>query len=254
MTTVLVVANQKGGVGKTDLSVNLACYLATLGKKVLLIDLDPQANATDYLCSSTPNLTTRNLLLNDVITLQDVITKTDFNENLHLVPSSAGLSAVQIHLTHYVDMQFKLKSKLRGIENYDYVMIDTPPSLGILTINAFTAADEVLIPIQTHYFALTGVTKLLDTIERVKQSLNPGLKVRGVVLTMFDRRTTLSKHVGEKVRLEFNGTVFNTAIPANVRLAESPSYHKPIIEYAPKSSGAKAYMQLAREFTEWPKA
>jgi chromosome partitioning protein len=254
MATVMVVANQKGGVGKTDLSVNLACYLATMGNRVLLVDLDPQANSTDYLLEGPPKLTSADLLLDPKVALKDVLIKTRFHDNLDIVPSSSGLSAAQVQLANEVDMQFKLKNKLKGIEKYGYVIIDTPPSLGLLTINAFTAANEIIIPIQTHYFALDGVTKLLDTVDRVKQSLNPHLKVRGVVLTMYDRRTYLSKQVGERVRSAFNGKVFNTVIPMNVRLAESPSYHKPIIEYAPTSTGAKAYMELAREFTTWPKA
>ncbi len=254
MGTVLVVANQKGGVGKTDLTVNLACNLAAMGNKVLLIDLDPQANATDYLTSQQPKVTSADLLLNEKLELRDAIVKTEFSENLDLCPSNSGLSAAQVQLATDVDMQFKLKKKLKGIEKYRFVLIDTPPSLGLLTINAFTAADEVLIPIQTQYFALDGVSKLMDTVQKVKQSLNTHLKIRGFVLTMYDKRTTLSKQVGEEAKAEFNGKVFSTVIPMNVRLAEAPSYHKPIIAYAPESTGAKAYADLAREFVNWRSA
>ena len=254
LATVLAVANQKGGVGKTDLSVNLACYLASMGHRVLLIDLDPQANATDYLTREPPRRTTAHLLLDEAVSLHEVVIPTEFHPNLHLAPSSSGLSAAQVQLVNDLDMQFKLKKKLRGLEGYDYVVIDTPPSLGLLTINAFTASDEIIIPIQTHYFALDGVSKLMDTVERVKQSLNPQLKIRGVVLTMYDRRTCLSEQVAEKVRGKFNGKVFKTVIPVNVRLAESPSYHQPIIQYAPKSTGAQAYVELAREFANWRRA
>jgi chromosome partitioning protein len=248
VTRIVTVANQKGGVGKTDLSVNLACYMASMGKKVLLVDMDPQANATDYLCSQAASLSTANLLLDKHVTLQQTVEKTNY-QNLDIVPSSQSLSAAQIQLAADVtQMQFKLKQKLKNIEDYDYVVIDTPPSLGLLTINAFTATNEVLIALQAHYFALDGLAKLLETIENVENTLNPKISLGGIVLTMYDKRTLLSRHVSELVRKEFNGKVFETVIPVNVRLAESPSYHKPILEYAPKSTGATAYMNLAREF------
>jgi chromosome partitioning protein len=248
VTRIVTVANQKGGVGKTDLSVNLACYVASTGKKVLLIDMDPQSNATDYLSSQQASLSTANLLLDKHVTLGQTIGKTQY-ENLHLVPSSQSLSAAQIQLASDVaQMQFKLRQKLKKIEDYDYILIDTPPSLGLLTINAFTATDDVLIALQAHYFALDGLAKLLETIQNVKDTLNSKITLLGIVLTMYDRRTLLSRHVNEVVRKEFNGKVFETVIPMNVRLAESPSYHKPILEYAPQSTGAMAYMNLAREF------
>ena len=248
MTNILAVANQKGGVGKTDLSVNLSCYLASLGNRVLLIDLDPQANATDYLTTDTPILSTADLLIDENVSISQSLIRSRV-ENLDIIPSHSNLSAAQLQLSSDVDMQFKLKKKIKNVSEYPYVVIDTPPSLGLLTINAFTAAHEVVIPIQTHYFALDGVTNLMDTIKKVRTSLNPKLKMRGIVLTMYDKRTLLSRQVKQKVMTEFNGKVFNTIIPMNIRLAESPSYHKPILQYAPKSPGAKAYMKLAQEFT-----
>jgi len=248
MTVKIAVANQKGGGGKTDLCVNLAYCLSKLDRKVLLLDIDPQANSTDYLTSVNPKLTVRDLLMGDDVKLEDVVLKTDF-ENMYLIPSETGLSVAQVQLANEVNMQFRLKRKLKTLgEDYDYLFIDTPPSLGLLTVNALTVSDQVLIPIQTHYFAMDGVAKLLDTVNTIKEDLNPALRIGGVVLTMYDRRTSLSREVEEKVRTAFRGKVFTTVIPTNVKLAESPSYHKPILEYSPSSTGAKAYMVLAEEF------
>jgi chromosome partitioning protein len=248
MTVKIAVANQKGGVGKTDLCVNLASCLSKLGRKVLLLDIDPQANSTDYLTSVNPKVTVRDLLMKDDVNVDDVILKTDF-ENMYLIPSEQALSVAQVQLANEVNMQFRLKRRLKGLgDDYDYIFIDTPPSLGLLTVNALTVADQVLIPIQTHYFAMDGVAKLQDTVNTIKEDLNPNLKIGGIVLTMYDRRTSLSKEVEQNVRKAFRGRVFETVIPTNVKLAESPSYHKPILEYSPSSTGAKAYMDLAREF------
>jgi len=247
MVSKIAVSNQKGGVGKTDLCVNLAACLSSLNHKVLLIDLDPQANSTDYLSLSTFSLTTKDLLMRDDVKLEDVIQETEV-KNLSLVPSSMGLSVAQVQLANEVNMQFKLKRKLRLADSYDYVFIDTPPSLGLLTVNALTTADGVLVPIQTHYFAMDGVSTLTDTVRTIREDLNPDLKIRGIVLTMYDRRTSLSKEVEDNVRSAFKGKVFQVVIPANVKLAESPSHHKPIILYAPRSSGAEAYMNLTKEF------
>jgi chromosome partitioning protein len=251
-TRIIAVANQKGGVGKTDLTVNLSCQLASAGRKVLLIDLDPQANATDYLVGpNTPiGTTTTDLLLEDDVSLSDVLIR-NCRENLDVAPASGDLSACQIRLANDINMQFKLKKKLKEVKvdmEYDYIVIDTPPSLGILTINTLTAANQVLIPVQSGYFAMEGVVQLLETVRKVKEDINPGLEVLGAVLTLYDRRTLLSREVEAKVRNGFtDGTVFATVIPLNVRLAEAPSYHKSIIEYDSECNGAKAYEKLTEE-------
>jgi len=254
---IIAVANQKGGVGKTDLTVNLSCQLASLGNKVLIIDLDPQANATDYLVApGTPaGKTAADLLLDDSITLDDVIMQ-GCRENLDIIPSAQDLSSCQIRLANDINMQFKLKKKLKAItdgsRSYDFVFIDTPPSLGLLMVNTLTASSGVIIPVQTQYFAMDGVVHLQETIQKVREDINPGLKVIGVVLTMYDRRTLISKEVAEKVRDEFNERVFTTVIPVNVRLAEAPSHHKSIFEYDSDSTGAKAYRELAKEILNCP--
>ena len=254
---IIAVANQKGGVGKTDLSVNLSCQLASMGKRVLLIDLDPQANATDYLVSpGTPTgKTTADLLLDDSVTLYDVVMP-GCRANLDIIPSHQDLSSCQIRLANDINMQFKLKKKLKAItegdRSYDFVFIDTAPSLGLLMVNTLTAADEVIIPVQTHYFAMDGVVHLQETIQKVREDINPGLKVLGVVLTMYDKRTIISREVGAKVREEFSERVFSTVIPVNVRLAEAPSHHKSIFEYDSGSTGAKAYRELAKEILSCP--
>ncbi len=252
LTRVIAVANQKGGVGKTDLTVNLSCQLASLGYKVLLIDLDPQANSTDYLVSpdAPQGKSTADLLLDDSVSFGDVVLA-GCRANLDIAPSSQNLSSCQVRLANDINMQFKLKKKLKaltdGDRHYDFVLVDTPPSLGLLMVNTLTAATDVIIPVQTHYFALDGVVHLQETIQKVKEDINPSLRVLGAVLTMYDRRTLISREVAEKVRDEFEGRVFSTYIPINVRLAEAPSHHKSIFEYDPKSSGARAYRDLAKE-------
>jgi len=258
-TRVLAVANQKGGVGKTDLTVNLSCRLASLGKRVLLVDMDPQANATDYLVKpDTPIVrTTADLLLDDSVTLDDAVLGS-CREKLDVVPGHPDLSSAQIRLANDVGMQFKLKRKLKALTEgrlrYDFVLIDTPPSLGLLTVNTLTAATGVIIPVQTHYFAMEGVVQLEETIHKVTEDINPGLKVLGIVLTMYDRRTLISREVEAKVREEFNGRVFSTVIPVNVRLAEAPSHHESIFEYDSRSSGARAYEELTKEILLCPDA
>jgi len=249
---IIAVANQKGGVGKTDLTVNISCMLAAAEKRVLLVDMDPQANATDYLVDpeTARGKTTADLLLDDSVTLDDVLVR-DCRENLDVAPAHPDLSACQVRLANDVDMQFKLKKKLKGVREaraYDYVLIDTPPSLGLLTVNTLTAADYVLIPVQSQYLAMDGVVHILDTVRKLREDINPGLTVLGAVLTMYDRRTLLSREVEAKVRSGFtDGRVFSTVIPVNVRLAEAPSYHKSILEYDPDSNGAKAYEKLTEE-------
>jgi chromosome partitioning protein len=252
LTRIIAIANQKGGVGKTDLTVNLSCQLAAHGKRVLLIDMDPQANATDYLVGpeTTIEKTTADLLLEDGVSLGDVLIR-HCRENLDVAPGSGDLSACQVRLANDINMQFKLKKKLKELKEggeYDFVIIDTPPSLGILTVNALTAANQVLVPVQTQYFAMEGVVQLLETVNKVREDINPGLEVLGAVLTLYDRRTLLSREVEAKVRSGFaEGTVFATVIPVNVRLAEAPSYHKSIFEYDSDCNGARAYGQLAEE-------
>ncbi len=258
-TRIVAVANQKGGVGKTDLTVNLSCQLAALGKRTLMIDLDPQANATDYLVSpGTPaGKSTADLLLDDSVTLDEVVME-GCRENLDVLPSSQSLSSCQIRLANDINMQFKLKKKLRAItegsRSYDYVFIDTPPSLGLLMVNTLTAANGVIIPVQTQYFAMDGVVQLQETIKKVREDINPSLHVLGLVLTMYDRRTLISREVAEKVRGEVGERVFSTVIPVNVRLAQAPSHHKSIFEYDPGSSGARAYRELAKEVLGCPDA
>ncbi|MCG2718533.1 MAG: ParA family protein, partial [Nanoarchaeota archaeon] len=188
-----------------------------------------------------------NLLTEDEIYAEDIIQKTGVR-NLDIMPSDPRLSATQVMLANDVRMQFKLKRKISDLEGYDYIFIDTPPSVGLLTLNALTAADKVLIPIQTHYFAMDGVANLIKTIDAVKEDINPGLEFGGVVLTMYDRRTKLSAEVTKAVKEAFKDKVFSTIIPINVKLAESPSHHKPIAYYASWSTGAKAYEKLAEEF------
>jgi chromosome partitioning protein len=261
-TQVIAVANQKGGVGKTDLTVNLSSQLASLGKRTLLIDLDPQANATDYLVSPSTGIsrTTADLLLDDSVTLADVVIP-GCRDNLDIIPGHQDLSSCQIRLANDINMQFKLKKKLRGLmdgaegasgTSYDYVLIDTPPSLGLLTVNTLTAATAVIIPVQTHYFAMEGVVQLQETIHKVREEINPGLRLLGLVLTMYDRRTLISRDVEAKVRDEFGDQVFSTVIPTNVRLAEAPSHHKSIFEYDSESTGARAYRELAKEVLDCP--
>ena len=258
-TKIIAVANQKGGVGKTDLTVNISCQLASLGNKVLLVDMDPQANATTYLVApDVPTTkTTADLLLDESLTLDDVVIR-GCRENLDIVPSDVSLSACQIKLANDIGMQFKLKRKLKvlteGSPVYDYVLIDTPPSLGLLTVNTLTAASQVIIPIQTQYLAMEGVVQLEETIRKVKEDINPGLDILGAVLTLYDRRTLISKEVEAKVRNGFGGRVFSTVIPVNVRLAEAPSHHKSIFEYDSECNGARAYRELAKEILECPGA
>jgi chromosome partitioning protein len=244
---IITVANQKGGVGKTDLAVNLSSYLAKMGKKVLVVDMDPQANATDYILPVKPKLTSGDLLLREDLKLHKVAVETPIN-NLSLVAANPSLSAAQIELLNDVGMQFKLKRKLSPRGSYDYIFIDTPPSLGMLTINALAASDAVIIPIQVHYFAMEGVGKLMNTIEMVKREINPELDILGYVLTMYDKRNLLSSRVEKNVRESFKKKVFNTVIPINVDLADAPSKHMPIMLHAKDSRGAFAYARLAKEF------
>lgn len=247
MTTIAVL-NQKGGVGKTTTVINLASYLGKQGKRVVVVDFDPQGNATSGLGLEKQHLDkgVYQMILNGESFL-DVIKDTKF-ENISLIPTNQQLAGAEVELASEIGREMKLKQALNGIAA-DYVLIDCPPSLGLLTLNALTAADYVLIPVQCEYYALEGLTQLINVIQRVRETLQPQLKIIGVLLTMADSRTSLSEQVEGEVRKHFGELVFDTIIPRNVRLAEAPSHGKPISEHDRWSRGAKAYKQLAKELT-----
>jgi chromosome partitioning protein len=248
LVRVIAVANQKGGVGKTTTTVNLGACLADLGKKVLLIDIDPQGNTSSGLGISKSEVKqcTYDALINDV-PMEQIIIPTDY-PNLSLLPATIQLAGAEVELVTAISREAKLKRSLDKVKHqYDYVLIDCPPSLGLLTLNALTAAHAVLVPIQCEFYALEGVGQLMNTIQLVQKNLNTSLTVEGVVLTMFDARTNLSIQVVEEVKSHFRNKVYSTVIPRNVRLSEAPSHGQPIITYDPKSKGSEVYMELARE-------
>ncbi len=247
MPTIGVI-NQKGGVGKTTSAINLAAALAEK-RRVLLVDLDPQGNASSGVGIRDPERTIYDVLIGDM-SARRVITDTEI-EKLKVMPASADLSGAAVELDATTE-NFKLLTKaLIGVRpNFDFIVLDAPPSIGALTLNGLVAADQLIIPLQTEYYALEGIAGMMDTVERMQDSLNPNLQVLGILLTMFDSRTRLSQEVEENVREHFGDLVFKAVIPRNVRLAEAPSYGQPIYAYAPTSSGATAYRQLSEEVIE----
>ena len=247
MGRIISIANQKGGVGKTTTAVNVSAILAKRGKKVMLIDADPQGNASSGLgLEKETDNSLYDVLINDVdleSTLQDTNIKT-----LKVCPSNMNLAGAEVELVSQMSREQRLKEKLDVIKDeFDFVIIDCPPSLGLITLNAFTASDSVLIPVQCEYFALEGLGQLLNTINLVKKHLNKSLEVEGAVLTMYDMRTNLSNQVVKEVKRYFEDKVYKTVIPRNIKLSEAPSYGMPITLYDPKSKGARAYEKLARE-------
>jgi chromosome partitioning protein len=248
----IAIFNQKGGVGKTTTNINLAACLALKGKDILIMDIDPQGNTTSGMGVSKKNLdiTMYEILIDDRIDPNDAIIDTKI-EKLKILPASVRLAGGEIELVQLEGREHRLRNALGKIkDNYDYIFIDCPPSLGLLTINSLTAVDSVLIPIQCEFYALEGVSQLMSTIDLVKQKLNPDLAIQGVILSMFDGRINLSIQVVEEVKRYFRDKVYKTVIPRNVRLAEAPSYGMTIIEYDAKSKGAEAYMEFADEFLE----
>lgn len=251
MKKILAIANQKGGVGKSTTTINLGAALALKGKTVLIIDIDPQGNTTSGLGIEKEKSKS---IIYDVIEgkvdCKEAIIKTNY-DNLYIIPSDVDLAGAEVELVNVPGREYKLKSALEPVrEDYDYILIDCPPSLGLLTVNALATADGVIIPIQCEYFALEGVAQLLTTIKIVQKHINKKLDISGVLLTMYDGRTNLSVQVAEQIKKYFADKVYKTTIPRNIRLSEAPSYGMPIQYYSPRSKGAEAYNDLAKEILE----
>ncbi|WP_152395813.1 ParA family protein [Paenibacillus guangzhouensis] len=248
MSKIIAVTNQKGGVGKTTTSVNLSAALATLGKRVLLVDIDPQGNTTSGIGVNKADVTNcvYDVIINDVHP-KDAILPTQIT-GLSILPATIQLAGAEIELVPTISREVRLKKSLHLVKHmFDYIIIDCPPSLGILTINSLTAADSVIIPIQCEYYALEGLSQLLNTVRLVQKHLNTSLQIEGVLLTMFDARTNLGIQVIEEVKKYFQQKVYQTVIPRNVRLSEAPSHGESIITYDPRSKGAEVYLELAKE-------
>lgn len=255
MSKIIAIANQKGGVGKTTTSVNLAACLASLGKKVLLIDIDPQGNTTSGLGINKADVSNciYDVLINDVHP-RDAMFETNVS-GLTVIPATIQLAGAEIELVPTISRELRLKKSLQQVKaDFDYVLIDCPPSLGILTINSLTAADSVIIPIQCEYYALEGLSQLLNTVRLVQKHLNTTLQIEGVLLTMLDARTNLGIQVIEEVKKYFQQKVYQTIIPRNVRLSEAPSHGQAIITYDPRSKGAEVYLELAKEVIMYEQA
>lgn len=250
MTKIVTLVNQKGGVGKTTTAINLGASIAACDRRVLLVDLDPQANATSGLGLSKTDSNSIYPVITEGLSIKTVIKPTEL-PGLHVAPSSVDLVAAELELSDAIGREFYLRKALQEVlSDYDYILIDSPPSLGLLTINGLTAANSVLVPMQCEYFAIEGVAQLVNTVERVRDMLNPALEIEGIALTMYDERMNLTRQVAEEVRNHFGEKVYKTVIPRNVRLGEAPSFGKPIILYDIRSRGAEAYISLAREFIQ----
>ncbi len=252
MGNIIAIANQKGGVGKTTTTINLSASLGELGKKVLVIDLDPQGNTTSGFGIEKEDIenTVYELMINEC-TVKGAMMTVDGIENVTIIPSNVNLAGAEIELIDFTEKEFILKNIIDYVkDDFDYIIIDCPPSLNMLTVNAMTTADSMLIPIQCEYYALEGIEQLIHTIDLIQKRLNPKLGIEGIVFTMYDGRTNLSKDVVDNVKSNLNAHIYNTIIPRNVSLAEAPSHGLPINKYDPKSTGAKSYKNLAKEVIE----
>jgi chromosome partitioning protein len=248
---IIAITNQKGGVGKTTTSINLGASLAANDLRVLLVDFDPQGNSTSGLGieKNTETLTVYNALLGGM-PIEKIIVRTEC-EGLHIVPADKNLVAANLELVDLPDREHRLKELLSEVKsNYDYILVDCPPALDLLTLNALVAAESVLIPIQCEFFALEGISQLMDTVDKIRDTFSHPLQIEGILLTMYDERTNLTRQVADDLRDFFHDEVLNTVIPRSIRLAEAPSYGKPILMYDPRSRGAESYIKLAKEILE----